>query len=436
MQRVRPALVLWGTVLAVLAVAHSASAQLDARIADRAAAVEEQVIAWRRDIHKHPELSNREFRTAGIVAEHLRSLGLEVETEVAHTGVVGTLVGGKPGPVVALRADMDALPVAEQTDYPFRSTATTTYNGQEVGVMHACGHDTHVAMLMGAAEVLAAMRDQIPGTIKFIFQPAEEGAPPGEEGGARMMVAQGVLTDPDVEAIFGLHITQAWAVGEAGFRPRGMMAGSERFDVVVTGSQTHGASPWEGVDPIVVGSQIVMGLQTIISRQTDITQAPAVITVGIFDGGVRHNIIPASATLTGTIRTFDPATRESIHERIRRTATSIAASAGASAEVIIHPGYPVTYNDPALTERMAPTLERIYGAGNVYQSPLVTFAEDFSFYQEQVPGFYFTIGGRPADVPPSEAIPNHSPHFFVDERALLPGVRAMANMATDYLGAE
>lgn len=403
------------------------------RLSERAAELEDRVIAWRRDIHEHPELSNRELRTAELVAEHLRELGMEVETGVAYTGVVGTLEGGRPGPTVALRADMDALPVVEQTDYSFRSTVRTTYNGLDVGVMHACGHDTHVAILMGAAELLASMREEIPGTIKFIFQPAEEGAPPDEGGGARMMVDQGVLEDPEVEAIFGLHISQSWAVGEVGFRPLGMMASAERFDVVVTGSQTHAARPWAGVDPIVTASQIVMGLQTVISRQTDITRAPAVITVGTFHGGVRNNIIPDDVTLTGTIRTFDPEMRDGIHDSMRRTVTNIASSAGASAELIIYPGVPVTFNDAELTARMRPTLERLYGASNVIESPLITGAEDFSFYQQEIPGFFFFIGGRPADVPASEAIPNHSPRFYVDEAALRPGVEAMSSLALDYL---
>lgn len=409
--------------------------QLDSIIADRAEAIEQKVIAWRRDIHEHPELSNREFRTAELVADHLRALGLEVETEIAYTGVVATLVGGRPGPVVALRADMDALPVTEQTDLSFRSTVRSTYNGQDVGVMHACGHDTHVAILMGAAEVLTSMREQIPGTIKFIFQPAEEGAPPEEGGGARMMVDQGVLSNPEVDAIFGLHISQGWAVGEVGFRPLGMMASAERFDITVRGIQTHAARPWAGVDPIVVSSQIVLGLQTIISRQTDITRAPAVVTVGTIDGGVRNNIIPDTTTMTGTIRTFDPDMRNSIHERIQRTVTSIAASAGATAELTIYPGVPVTFNDAELTRQMGPTLERLYGAENVLEAALVTGAEDFSFFQEEVPGFFFFIGGRPVNVPASEAVPNHSPRFYIDEKALLPAVRAMSALAVDYLHA-
>lgn len=423
-------------LLCALSVATGSPAlaqQLDELIAERAAAIENKVIAWRRDIHEHPELSNREFRTSELVAEHLRALGLEVETGIAYTGVVATLHGGRPGPVVALRADMDALPVIEEVDSPFRSTVRSTYNGQDVGVMHACGHDTHVAILMGAAEVLTSMREQIPGTIKFIFQPAEEGAPPEEGGGAEMMVDQGVLSMPDVDAIFGLHITQSYAVGEVGFRSLGMMASAERFDVTVRGSQTHGAQPWAGVDPIVVSSQIVLGLQTIVSRQANITQAPAVVTVGTIEGGVRNNIIPDTTTMTGTIRTFDPDMRNMIHQRIQRTVTNIAESAGADAELIIYPGVPVTFNDEQLTKQMTPTLERIYGGDNIYESPRITGAEDFSFYQEEIPGFFFFIGGRPVDVPASEAIPNHSPRFYVDEKALLPGVRAMTTLAVDYL---
>jgi amidohydrolase len=393
----------------------SQSSSLDNLIESRAQAIESKVIAWRRDIHEHPELSNREFRTSALVADHLRALGLDVETNIAHTGVVGTLIGGRPGPVVALRADMDALPVTEAVDVSFKSTVTTTYNGQDVGVMHACGHDNHVAILMGAAEVLSSMRDEIPGTIKFIFQPAEEGPPLGEEGGADMMIDEGVLRNPDVDAIFGLHISP------------------ERFDITVTGTQTHAAQPWNGVDPIVLSSQIVLGLQTIVSRQINTTTAPAVISVGMFRGGVRNNIIPDETTLTGTIRTFDPDMREDIHRRIQRTAQSIAESGGATAEVTIHPGVPVTYNDDELTRQFAPSLERVYGGDNVLEAPMVTGAEDFSFFQEEVPGFFFFIGGRPADIPASEAIPNHSPLFFVDEGALLPGVKAMSTLAVDYL---
>ncbi len=410
-----------------------AQASFDQIIAQRSAEIEDKVIAWRRDIHEHPELSNREFRTAALVADHLRSLDIEVETGVAHTGVVGVLRGGLPGPVVALRADMDALPVVEQTGLAYASTERTTYNGLDVGVMHACGHDNHIAILMGAAEVLASMRNQIPGTIKFIFQPAEEGAPAGEEGGAGLMIREGVLQDPDVDAIFGLHISQSLAAGQVSFRANGMMASAQSFDLTVRGSQTHGARPWAGVDPIVVGSQIVMGLQTIISRQVDNTLAPAVITVGTFRGGVRSNIIPDDVELSGTIRTFDPDMREEIHERMHRTVQSIAEAGGATAELTIAPGVPVTYNDAPLTRQMTPTLEKIYGGDNVFESPRITGAEDFSFFQEEIPGFFFFIGGRPPHIPASEAIPNHSPLFYVDESALLPGVRVMSTLAVDFL---
>lgn len=426
------AIICFGVLVAV----GESSAQAgkhDARIKTDAMAIEQKVIAWRRDIHEHPELSNREIRTSRLVAEHLRSLGMDVETGVAHTGVVGILKGGKLGPVVALRADMDALPVTEVADVPYASKVKSTYNGQDVGVMHACGHDNHVAILMGTAEILAGMKDELKGTVKFIFQPAEEGAPTGEEGGAKMMVEEGALKNPDVDAIFGLHITQAWAVGEVGYRSMGMMASSEKFEIKVTGSQTHAAQPWHGIDPIVIGSQIVLGLQTIASRQIDSTLAPAIISVGTFHAGVRNNIIPDDVHMMGTIRTFNEGMKQQIHERIERTATNIAKSAGATAEVIIHPGYPVTFNDPRLTGAMGPTLERVYGKDFISEAPRVTGAEDFSFFQNEVPGFFFFIGGRPRDIPREQAIVNHSPKFFIDEGALLPGVRAMTSLAADYL---
>jgi amidohydrolase len=398
-------------------------------------AVEERVIEWRRDFHAHPELSNREFRTAGIVADHLRSLGIEVRTEVAHTGVIGILEGGKPGPVVALRADMDGLPVVERTGLPYASKVKSTYEGQNVGVMHACGHDNHVAILMGAASVLAEIRDQIPGTIKFVFQPAEEGAPRGEEGGAGLMVKEGVLEQPDVDAIFGLHISQNGEVGTAGYRSRGALASAQRFDITVTGRQTHGSQPWAGVDPIIAGAHIVTALQTIVSRRVNITSAPAVVTVATFHGGVRNNIVPDEAKLSGTIRTFDAQMRKDIHEAIHEIATSVGESMGATVEVVIDPGVPVTYNDPDLTAMMVPTLERVY-EGRVATTERITGAEDFAFYQEELPGFFFFIGGRPASLPADQAIPNHSPLFYVDEDALLPGVRAMSQLAVDYLNAK
>jgi amidohydrolase len=403
------------------------------RIRDDAHAIEQKVIAWRRDIHEHPELSNREFRTSEKVADHLRSLGMEVRTGIAHTGVVGVLRGTRDTPVIALRADMDALPVIERVDVPFASKVRTKYDGKDVGVMHACGHDTHVAILMGAAEVLAGTRDELPGTVVFLFQPAEEGAPVGEEGGAGLMVSEGALDHPKVDAVYGLHITQGWSVGEVAFRPMGMMASAQRFDVTVTGRQTHAAQPWAGVDPIVVSSQIVLGLQTIISRQVDSTLAPAVITVGTFNGGVRNNIIPDDVKMSGTIRTFDPNMKDQIAEKMKRTIENIAESGGATAELVIDPGVPVTFNDPKLTEETRPTLENLFGADNIREAPMVTGAEDFSFYQEKVPGFFFFLGARPPDVPQSEAIPNHSPLFYIDEDSLVLGVEAMSELATDYL---
>ncbi|MEM6707182.1 MAG: amidohydrolase [Pseudomonadota bacterium] len=426
-------------LVAGTAYASAAAADAPAREAlylaiDRAAdTLEEQVIRWRRDLHQNPELSNREFRTSKIVAEHLERLGIDVTTGIAHTGVVGVLRGGRPGPVVALRADMDALPVVERTGLPYASRVFGEYEGRKVGVMHACGHDNHVAILMGAAQILSELRDELPGTIKFIFQPAEEGPPKGEDGGASMMVRSGVLENPDVDAIFGLHISQGEVAGRVAYRPRGAMASAQRFDIEIVGRQTHGAQPWGGVDPIVVGAQIVSALQTIVSRQVDITQAPAVVSVGSFQAGVRNNIIPDKALLSGTIRTFDPRVKKAIHAKLERIAESTAESMGATARVTIDAGVGVTFNDPGLTMQMAPTLERVYGREQVAESPLVTGAEDFAFFQEQVPGLFFFIGGRPPSVPPEQAIPNHSPLFYVDEAALKPGVRAMANLALDYL---
>jgi amidohydrolase len=420
-------------MLAWLVGATAARAEFDAEIKAAARATEAQVVAWRRDIHQHPELSNREIRTSALVAAHLEGLGLDVTRGVAHTGVVGVLRGARPGPVVALRADMDGLPVVEATGLPFASTARTTYEGREVGVMHACGHDAHVAIVMGAASVLAGLRDLLPGTVKFIFQPAEEGAPVGEEGGAGLMVAEGVLENPAVDAIFGLHISQSDAVGEASYRPGGAMASAQRFDIVVKGRQTHGAQPWAGVDPIVAAAQIVTALQTVVSRDTNLTRGAAVLTVGTFHAGVRNNIVPDEARLSGTIRTFEPAARERIHRRVEQIATSVAAAFGAKAEVSIDPGVPVTYNDEALTQAMLPTLQSVYGQDNVRLASPITGAEDFSFYQEKVPGFFFFIGGRPAGVPPDRAIPNHSPQFDIDEGALVHGVEVMSRVAVDFL---
>lgn len=418
------------TVLALII-----AATLQQQIDTAAARIESNVIATRRDIHEHPELGNREIRTAKLVADRLRALKIDVKENVAHTGVIGLLKGGRPGKVVALRADMDALPVTEQVDLPFASKVRTTYNGQEVGVMHACGHDAHVAILLGVAEVLAGMREQIPGTVKFIFQPAEEGPPQGEEGGAQLMVKEGALENPKVDAIFGLHVTSRFAAGEIGYRPEGMMAAVDSLRIVVRGKQTHGAYPWLGVDPIVVASQIVLGLQTIPSRQLDATLAPSIVTIGSIHGGVRGNIIPDEVEMIGTIRALDAKMREEIHARIKRTAESIASAAGATATVTITTGYPITYNDPALTERSVPTLRRVAGPANVKLVNAVLGAEDFSFFQQNVPGVFFWIGTRPKNQTPEEAPSNHSPLFYVDESGLPLGVRALANLAVDYLSA-
>ena len=411
----------------------AAPADLHSRIDTAAARVEPSVIACRRDIHEHPELGNRELRTAKLVADKLRSLGIDVQEKVAHTGVVGLLRGGKPGKVVALRADMDALPVTEQVDVPFASKVRTTYNGQDVGVMHACGHDAHVAILLGVAEVLAGMRGELPGTVKFLFQPAEEGAPQGEEGGAKLMVEQGALESPNVDAVFGLHVSSRFATGEIAYKPEGMMAAVDSFKITVRGKQTHGAYPWLGVDPIVVASQIVLGLQTIPSRQLDSTLAPSIVTVGAIHGGVRNNIIPDEVEMIGTIRSLDAKMRDEIHARIKRTAESIATSGGASANVTITSGYPITFNDAALTERTLPSLRSAAGAKNVRLVHPVLGAEDFSFFQQKVPGVFYWLGTRPPDQTPEQAPSNHSPLFYVDESALVLGVRSMAYAAVDYL---
>lgn len=411
----------------------SAAPALAPRIDDAVSRVEAKVIETRRDIHQHPELGNREVRTAKIVADRLRALGIQVQENVAHTGVVGVLRGGKPGKVVALRADMDALPVIEQVDLPFASKVRTTYNGQEVGVMHACGHDAHVAILLGVAEVLSGMKVEIPGTVKFLFQPAEEGAPEGEEGGAELMVKEGALENPKVDAVFGLHVTSRFPVGEIEYRPEGTLAAVDSFKVVVRGKQTHGAYPWLGVDPIVIASQIVLGLQTIPSRQLDSTVAPSIVTVGAIHGGVRNNIIPDEVEMIGTIRSLDSKMRDELHMRIRRTVESIAASGGATAKVEITPGYPITYNDPALTEQMLPTLRRVAGASKVKLANASLGAEDFSFFQKEVPGLFFWLGTRPVNQTAEEAASNHSPLFFVDESGLALGVKALANVAVDYL---
>ena len=395
--------------------------------------LEKKVIAWRRDLHEHPELGNREFRTSKIVAEHLRGLGIEIREKVAHTGVVGLLVGGLPGPVVALRADIDALPVEEQVDVPFASRVKTEWNGARCGVMHACGHDAHTAILMGVAEALAGMRERIPGTVKFIFQPAEEGPPEGEEGGAQLMIKEQALKSPDVGAIFGLHVTSNIHTGLVGYRVGPMMASSDTWKVFLRGTQTHGAMPWRGIDPIVIGAQVIMGLQTIVSRRLDITKEPSVVTVGSIHGGNRDNIIPDDVTMVGTIRSFDEEQRNQIHEHVKHITEMIAAAGGAKATVQIKRGYDVTVNHAGLTEWAIPTLARLAGESNVGVIDKVCGAEDFSFYQKVVPGFFFRVGCTPRDRDLRTAAPNHSPRLFVDEECLPLGVRALSTLALEWL---
>jgi len=407
-------------------------AALSRAVDTQATAVEARVLALRRDLHRNPELSNREFRTSQLVAQELEQLGLEVRTGVAHTGVVGVLRGSLPGPVVALRADMDALPVTEETGLPFASTARAEWLGREVGVMHACGHDAHTAMLLGAAHVLAGVRDRLPGTVVFVFQPAEERPPPGEDGGAQLLLREGGLDSPRPDAIFALHAVPQYPVGTLAWRAGGAMASSDRMRIVVHGQQTHAAKPWEGIDPIAAASRIVLGLQAIPGRQTD-AREPAVISIGAIHGGVRNNIIPDQVELLGTIRSLDPEQRLELHERVRRTATALAESSGARAEVEIDVarGYPVTWNDPELARRMLPTLERV--APIVVEAPPRTGAEDFAFYAEQIPGFYVWLGVRSPDVGSADAAPNHSPRFLIDEDALPLGVRTLSHLAVDYL---
>ena len=411
-------------------VESSLAAAIDAAARD----AEAEVIAWRRDFHQHPELGNREFRTAGVVAEHLRKLGLdEVRTGVAHTGVVGLLKGGLPGPVVALRADMDALPVAEEVDLPFASKVRAIWNGEEVGVMHACGHDSHVAILMGVAQVLASQRAKLRGSVKFLFQPAEEMPPEGEDGGAKMMVAEGVMDNPRPDAVFGLHVTSRLPLGVIGYRPGPAMASADSLKITIHGSQTHGAMPWFGVDPIVTAAQVVLGLQTVVSRQIDLTHEPAVVTIGAIKGGVRENIIPDTVEMRGTIRSFSEDMRDDIHERVTYLAEAISRGSRAGCTVCIRKNYPVTVNDPKLTGLMLPTLKRVAGENHVHLVPKVMGSEDFSFFQRVSPGLFIFLGVVPPGTDHKTAAPNHSPRFFTDERCLVLGVRALANLACDFL---
>ncbi|MBN8576313.1 MAG: amidohydrolase [Cytophagales bacterium] len=410
--------------------------KLQTKLDQQAKEIETRVVEWRRHLHENPELSNRETQTAAYIAGHLKKLGLKVQTGVAHTGVVALLETGKPGPVIALRADMDALPVTERNSLPFASKVKTTFNGQETGVMHACGHDSHVAILMGVAEILTRNKTELKGTIKFIFQPAEEGAPAGEDGGASMMVKEGVLQNPKVEVIFGLHISSVTPLGKLTYKPGGMMAAADTYSVKILGRQAHGSTPWMSIDPIVVSAQIINGLQTIISRQTELTKEAAVITVGRIQSGIRENIIPEEAFFAGTIRTLDTDMQDKIHEKIKLTATKIAESAGAKAEVTIRRGTPVTYNDPALTQKMIPSLQKAAGAAHTFEINAITGAEDFAFYQKEIPGFFFFLGAMPPDTDPAKVPSHHTPDFMIDETAFVTGVKAMLNVTVDYLFAK
>lgn len=411
--------------------AAASNQQLNVNLKKANHSVSEKVITWRRHLHQYPELSNREFETAKYITKHLKALGLEVQTGVAHTGVVAKLKGGKKGPLVALRADMDALPVTEQVDLPFASTQTSTYRGNEVGVMHACGHDNHVAILMAVAESLAKVQDDLAGDVLFVFQPAEEGAPEGEEGGAELMLKEGLFKEKP-EAVFGLHVTSSLNTGQIGFREGPLMASSDSFSINVQGRQTHGSRPWNGVDPIVTASQIIMATQTISSRQVDVTKAPSVISFGAINGGVRSNIIPDNVELLGTIRTFDQAMRADIKKRLTKTAELVAESVGAKADVHIDHGYPVTVNDVKLTQKMTPTLAKVAGTENIITTDLITGAEDFSYYALETPGLFFFLGVTPQGQDAKTAASNHSPQFFADEKALQLGVNAMTQLVVDY----
>ena len=394
--------------------------------------IESKVIQWRHEIHQNPELSNREFNTAKKVAAHLESLGIEVSTEIAYTGVVGVLKGKKPGKVVALRADMDALPVTERNSLPYKSKVTTVFNNQQTGVMHACGHDTHVAILMGVAEILAKNRD-FAGTVKFIFQPAEEGPPAGEKGGALLMVQEGVLKNPDVDAIFGLHISSETPVGHINYKTKGIMAAADAFKIVVSGKQSHGSTPWKSVDPIMISSQIINGIQTIISRNSELTKEGAVVSVGAIHAGIRSNIIPESAEMIGTIRTLDEDMQNVIHERLHAMVPQIAAAYGSTATITINKSTALTYNNEALTKMMVPTLERAVGAANVHVIKAITGAEDFSYFQQQVPGLFFFLGGMDPAMNPDNAPSHHTPDFVVQDEGMIHGVKVMVDLALDYL---
>ena len=395
--------------------------------------IENEVIRWRHHIHQNPELSNREFNTAKYVATHLKKLGLDVTENVAHTGVVAVLNGDKPGKTVALRADMDALPVTERVDIPFASRAKTIYKDTEVGVMHACGHDTHVAILMGVASVLTELKKDVKGKVKFIFQPAEEGPPEGEEGGAELMVKEGVLKNPDVDAVFGLHINSFLEVNKIGYKPGGTLASATSFEIKIKGKQAHGSAPWSGADPIVAGAQIINNLQTIVSRNLDLTNEAAVVTIGRFESGIRSNIIPESAYMEGTIRALDYDMRDKIYDRLGEIVINTAKSNGVEAELILGNPYPITFNDLKLTEIMKNTLIRVAGKENVILSRASTGAEDFSYFANEVPGLFYRLGGMPKEDHPNKGYSHHTPDFYVDDEGLLLGIKTMSNLAIDYL---
>ncbi len=411
-----------------------APAQLSRKINTAIDKIEPQCIAWRRQLHEHPELGNREFNTARLIAAHLRQLGLEVQENVAKTGVVGLLRGAKPGPCIALRADMDALPVTERVNLPYASKAKTIYNGQEVGVMHACGHDTHVAILMSVAEVLSGIKNELKGSVKFIFQPAEEGAPEGEEGGAALMVKEGVMDNPKVDVVFGLHIESDIEVGNIHYKPGAFMAAADFFTIKVKGKASHGSQPWLGVDPIAAAAQIINGLQYIVSRQSELTKAPVVITVGKIQGGVRNNIISEECTMLGTIRTLDSAMQEDVHRRFRHAIKTIGDASGVETEVDIDTKTLVTFNDPALVKKMLPSLQAALGADHVTEREWVTGAEDFSYYGTRAPSFFFYLGGMPRGNDASKAPPHHTPDFYVDDSGMKTGIKAFCQLVTDYMG--
>ena len=422
---------LFSIVFTMLTAFASAQSPYAAAIDAKSTAIAPKLVEWRRHIHQNPELGNREFKTQEYIAAHLAKLGIEV-TKLAKTGVMGVLKGGKPGPVIALRADIDALPVKERVDVPYKSMVTADYMGTPVNVMHACGHDTHTSILMGTAEVLASMKKDIAGTIKFFFQPAEEGPPANEEGGAPLMIKEGVMDNPKVDAVFGLHISSGLEIGQIKYISGSMMASSDWFTIKVKGKQTHGSTPWTGIDPIVVGTQIINNLQTIVSRQEDLTVAPVVITVGKFHSGVRANIIPEEAELEGTIRTLDSKMQKDVHVKIKQVAQKVAEAWGAQVEVNIDTKTLVTYNDPALVAASIASLEKAAGKENVTQGRWTTGAEDFSFFGERAPSFFFNLGGMPKGTDPAKAAPHHTPDFYIDDSMLDVGVKAFCNLVFDY----